>query len=307
MRAGKFDDARRLLDDILKRNPAELRALLARAQIEERAGKPAAAVPFLEAAIKVQPAEIEPRIEMMRVQTALGDKEKVAFAAADLARSQSTNPAVVDLAAQALFSVGKTEEGLDLFRQMQSAFPDAPQTHDRYGQALVHVGRLDEARTAFDRAISADQRYMPAWIDRIALEQKTNGLDAAMAIAEKAKAKNPDNPAAVVLPADLFLSAGKLRDAEDGYRKAFEQKPSSLTAIRLFQAIAKKGDHPSADALLAGWIDKIRTMSPPTSPLPATCCPGRTTVTRRPSTRRWSKSSRAMPSFSTIWPGPMAI
>jgi len=256
MQAGKFDGARRLLDGILSRNPTDLRALLARAQIESRTNMPAAAIAILNVAIGAHPAEVEPRIQLMRVQSVLGDNDKVAATATELARTQSANPAAVDLAARTLIAVGKTDAGLSLYRKLGADYPESPQLHERYGQALALAGKPDEARAAFDRAIAADPRYLSAWIDRIALEQKVSGLDAAMVIAEKAKAKNPDNAAAMVLPGDLFLSAGKMSEAEACYRKAFEQKPSSVTAIRLFEVIAKKGEHATADALLEDWINK---------------------------------------------------
>ena len=254
MQAGKFDPPRKLLDDILKRSPTDLPALQARARIESRANKPAAAIPYLESAIRANPAEVDPRIQLMRAEAALGDKEKLANAAMDLARSHSADPAAVDLAARTLFSVGRNAEGLNLYRQLQSNFPLSPQLHERYGQALALVGQQDDARTAFDRAIATEPHYLPAWISRIALEQKMKGADAAMALAEKAKLGNPDNPAALILPGDLLLAAGKTNDAEASYRKAFEQKPSSITTLRLFHAMTRKGDRAGADALLTGWI-----------------------------------------------------
>ncbi len=254
MQAGGFDAARRLLGGILARKPADLPALLARAQIESRAAKPAAAVPFLETAIRTHPAEIAPRIQLLRAQSALGDKEKLTATALDLARTQAANPAAIDLAARALFSVGRTEDGLNLYREMQSRFPEVTQAHERYGQALALLGRDEEARTAFDRAISADPGNMPAWVGRIALEQKMSGLDAATALAEKAKLRNPNSSVAQVLPGDLLLSAGKAAEAEAYYRRAFEQSPSSVSAIRLFHVLARKGNRADATALLTAWL-----------------------------------------------------
>lgn len=254
MQAGGFDAARRLLDGILTRKPADLPALLARAQIEPRAGKPAAAVPFLETAIRTHPAEIAPRIQLLRAQSALGDKDKLTATALDLARTQAANPAAIDLAARTLFSLGQNDAGLNLYREMQSRFPEVAQAHERYGQALALLGRDEEARTAFDRAISADPVNMPAWVGRIALEQKMGGLDAATALAEKAKLRNPDSPLAQILPGDLLLSAGKTDEAEAYYRKVFEQSPSSAPAIRLFHVLARKGNRADADALLTNWL-----------------------------------------------------
>lgn len=256
MQAGNFEHARALLDPILKRNPTDLRAFLARAQIEQRANKPAAAEPFLEAAIKDHPDEIAPRAQLIQVEIAQGHQDKAASTASDLARSQPKNPSAIDIAARTLLAVGHVEDGLALYRDLQTALPDNAQIRERYGLALSAAGKTEEAKAALDRAISVDQRYMSAWSNRVSLELKSNGLESALAIAEKAKLKNPDNPVAAILPGDLLRSAGKAAEAEAAFRKAFEQKPSTITAGRVFGAIVQKGNHAEADAFLLQWIQK---------------------------------------------------
>lgn len=255
IREGRFDSARHLLDGILQRKPTDLRALLARAQVESRANQPAAAIVLLETAIRHHPGEIPPRVQLLRAQSALGDRDKLAATALDLARTQADNPAAIDLAARALLSVGRNEEALELYRQMQTRFPDMAQAHERYGQALTLLGRDEEARTAFDRALSTDARYLSAWNGRIMLEQKTNGLDAALAMAEKARIKNPDAPPLQVMTGDLLLAAGRTAEAARAYDKALKQTPSSLAAIRLSQVLANKGEPDAADAVLTTWLD----------------------------------------------------
>lgn len=254
MQAGKFDDARKRLEDAAKRGPVDIRLLMTRAQVEIRAGQPAASVPFLEQAIVARPAELEPRLLLIRALNATGQRDKMASVAADIARSQSDNPAAIDTAARTLLATGRTEEGLALYRQLTVNQPQSPQAHERYGLALASIGRLDDAKLALDRAISADQRYIPAWVNRAALEEKTKGLEAAEAIAEKAKNRNPNTPAAIVLPGDVYMAAGKVDLAEKQYRQAFQDKPSSVTALHLFQALVKKGDDAGATALLQGWL-----------------------------------------------------
>lgn len=254
IRQERFTDARRVLDGILKRKPTDLRAQLARAQVESRANQPAAAIVLLQTAIRNHPGEIPPRVQLLRAHSALKDGEGVAATALDLARTQADNPSAVDLAARALLSVGRNEDGLELYRQMQTRFPDMAQAHERYGQALSLLGRDEEARIAFDRAISTDSRNLSAWNGRIMLEQKTGGLDAALAMAEKARIRNPDNPAIQVMTGDLLLAAGRTAEATRSYDEALKQTPSSLAAIRLFQAQANKGDAAAGDVLTT-WLD----------------------------------------------------
>jgi len=259
MQADKADESRRLLDAVLLRNPSDLSALIVRAKIEIRSNNPTAAIPFLEKAISYNPTKVEPRMEMMRLQIVLGEIDKASQTAKDLALTQSTDPAVVNNAARALLQMGKTDDALTLYRQMIKDFPQSPQSFENYGVALAAIGKQEEARDALDKAIALDRRDLSAWVNRIALEQKMNGLDAAMVIAEKAVLMNPTNPASLVLPGDLYMAAGMLDKAEDYYRKAYEQKPSSLTVFRLFKATAQKGNNAAADALLEAWIAKNPT------------------------------------------------
>ncbi|MDR3437880.1 XrtA/PEP-CTERM system TPR-repeat protein PrsT [Telmatospirillum sp.] len=256
MQAGNFDHARAMLDAILKHDPADLRALLAREQIEERANQPAAAIPFLEDAIRAHPNEMDPRVRLIQVQLNQKNQDKAALAASDLARSRPDDPTAVDIAARTLFSVGKIDDAIALYQKLQGNFPDSAPIHERYGQILTAAGKTDQAKVAFDRAISADQKYMSAWFNRVILEQKLNGLDAAMTIAEKAKLKNPDDPGAVALPGDLLLSVGKLPEAEAYFRKSFEQKPTTVAANRVFRVLVQKGDNDGADAFLGQWLQK---------------------------------------------------
>jgi putative PEP-CTERM system TPR-repeat lipoprotein len=256
MVAGNFDHARSLLDGILNRSPGDLRALLQRERIEERAGKPEAALPFLESAITNHQDEVEPRVRMMQLQMSLGNSDKATLAAMDLARTQAGNPAAVDMAGRALFSLGKIDECLALYQKLQAAFPDSPEAHERYGLVLNAAGKTDLAKIAFDRAISADQRYIPAWFNRVMIEQRTAGLEPAMVIAEKARTRNPNEPAAAVLPGDLLMSVGRYTEAETSFRKTFEQKPSSMTANRVYRVLAQKGDHAGAQAFLQQWLAK---------------------------------------------------
>jgi predicted Zn-dependent protease len=186
----------------------------------------------------------------------LGDKENAALGATDLARSQAGNPSAVDLAARTLMALGMTSDALNLYARLQMALPDSAQTQLRYGKALVAADRAEDARAAFDRAVAIDQQFMPAWIERIGLEQKMKGPDAAMTVAEKAKAKNPDNPAALALQGDLLLGTGRAGEAADNYRQMLALKPSPLLLLRLCKAKTQEGDGTAAGALMAEWVQK---------------------------------------------------
>jgi putative PEP-CTERM system TPR-repeat lipoprotein len=254
MRNENFDHARTTIDDLLSRAPNDLRALMVRVRIEVRAGKPEAVVPYLRTAISAYPDEAEPRIQLMQTLAGLGRTDDAILAVDDLVRTQPHNPAAIDLAARTYLALKQPAKGIELYRRLQSSFPESPAIHQRLGQVLAGLNRLEDARTALDRAVSADRGFIPAWRSRVLLELKMNGFDAAEAVVAKAVAQNADNDEARLLEGDLLTAAGRLPEAEKSYASVLAAKPSSVAAGRVFRTVLQQGDRPRARAVLIDWL-----------------------------------------------------
>lgn len=254
IRNNQFDHGRTVLDGILARTPTDLQALLARAQIEVRTNNLSAAGNFLDTAISAHPDEIEPRLQMIRAQLAQGNRENAALAAGDLARALPGNPTAVNIAAQTYLALGKRDEALSLYRQLQAAYPDSPQALQWLGEAYATVGMVNDARAAFSRSVAINQHFVPGWARLADLEGKANGLDAGLVVARKAASLNSDDPAALMLPANLLVSAGKPDEAEDDYKKILEKYPTGAVFEHLFQTVVRRGDRGRARVLADDWL-----------------------------------------------------
>ena len=256
MRGDDFARARKIIDDLLDRNQSDLRVLMARVRIEARANQLAAMLPFLRTAISAHPEEPEPRIQLIQALVGLGQVQDAGLAVDDLVRTQPRNPAAIDMAARTLLSLKKNDEGIKLYQKLQNDFPNSPQIHERLAQALLAVGRSEEARTALDRATSADRTYLSAWINRAMLELRLSGFDAAKDIANKALSQNPQNDNARVLTADLLVAAKRFPEAEAAYTAVLAQSPSSIAINHLYRAIILQGDRPRAQKVALEWLAK---------------------------------------------------
>lgn len=254
LRNEAFDHARQTIDGLLSRKPADLRALMIRARIEARAGQPDRMVGFLQTAIAAHPDEADPRIQLMRTLAGLGQTAEAVQAADDLARTQPRNLAALDQAAQLYLALKEPAKGVDLYRRLQASHPESSAIHLRLGQALVGLNRLEEARTAFDRALSADRASIPAWRSRAQLEFAMKGDAAALAVVTRALAQNPDSDEARVLEGDVLTAANRLPDAEARYAAALAAHPSAVAAGRLYRVLIQQGDRPRARAALVAWL-----------------------------------------------------
>jgi putative PEP-CTERM system TPR-repeat lipoprotein len=254
MGSGDFDRARGELEQILKSKPTDLRVLMERAAIEGRANNLPAMISFLERAANANPTELEPRNVLLKVLASGVDPARAATMASDLAHAQAHDPRAVDLAIQTLLGLGKTEDALLLLKKMESDFSEDITVGQRVGQIYMRLGLWPAAATIFDHLLASNTTLLPVWAERISVEFKLNGLDAAMTLAAKAQRQNPTNELAKLLTGDLLIRAGRRTEAEAAYRKLLVQSPSPAVMARLFHAVVVNGDHTKADKIMADWL-----------------------------------------------------
>jgi tetratricopeptide (TPR) repeat protein len=130
-------------------------------------------------------------------------------------------------------AVSRYEEALGHARAGIEADPDNPQSHFQLGEALLGLGRLDEAAAAFDRAEELYPRYIietiglreMAWI-----EQYNEGVDlveqedmeGAIENFKRADRIYPYRPEAVLNLASAFAQMGRYEESEAAFARVLE-------------------------------------------------------------------------------------
>ena len=161
-------------------------------------------------------------------------------------------PEALELLGACLGAQGRHAEALEsIDRAFRSRAPTAAGLHNR-AQALLALGRAQEARGDLDRALSLDPRSSPAWaaLGR-ALETLADRAGAEQAFRRAAELQ--PSPAAFYNLARFLYDDGRPEAAIAGYRKALALDPS-LAAARNNLAIALReaGRLEEAIALLEG-------------------------------------------------------
>jgi tetratricopeptide (TPR) repeat protein len=119
-----------------------------------------------------------------------------------------------------------------LFASALELGADYARAHVNLGVAFARLGRVDEARTHYDRAISLEPTRANAWFDRGVLRRRTGDLSGAISDFEHALSLEPDD---VDARFDLGLSLLELNrpdEAAGAFREVLARQPYDADALR---------------------------------------------------------------------------
>lgn len=254
LREGRADAARQQLDAALTRQPDDLPLLMERANVERRTGQWDAATAVLKTAILRQPRAIQPKAALLEVHATTGNTAQALAVGREMVGMAPTDPSVVDLVATTAIRLGSPEDGIAYYEKLLAARPSDAAVSFRYGQVLAEMGRLQDASRLLNRAVADDPTLIAAWGTLTAVTFKLKGEQAALDIASKALAHNLRNETLGVLPSDVATWAGRLTEAEKGYRAAYAGKPGTISVQRLFQCLIAQNKPAEAIQIMQDWL-----------------------------------------------------
>jgi len=248
-------EAERLLGEILRQEPGHVEAT---AQLSAAAmpGAPRAqeARAVLEAVQSAAPAEPVLALALANVLLRGGDAPRaVAVLAADPIRSRAI-PAVTLARAEARAAAGQWTEAEEDSREALAAAPESTAAHRQLAGLMVRAGNARGAEALIQQGL----RNKP---DDAALQQtlaglvlQSQGLEAAMAAAERLAQQPAARPASLTLPGDLLVTARRPEDAARAYAAAAKTDASSALAVREAAAWRAAGKPADAVRVLKAWL-----------------------------------------------------
>jgi len=285
----RADDARKLIKEVLDRNPhdndallmrgelglrpdpagavADLRAvlrdqpgsvavqrLLARAYIAN--GEPALAEQALRAAMEAAPADIPVRLELAQLLIRRQEPERATALLEDSVRKAPTDAA----AREALTRVYLSEHNFAGARvnadALETLLPKAALGPYLAGLAAQGENRLDDSSRDFDRALSLQPRAMDALTALVRLELTRGRTAAAFARAQQAADQDAQDPIPYNLLAELYLGTKDFKRATEAAERAIAISPGWWAARRsLARVRLSSGDTAGA---LAAYADALK-------------------------------------------------
>jgi putative PEP-CTERM system TPR-repeat lipoprotein len=244
----------------LELDPKSERASIGLARIALARADRTAAKQILERAIGEEPAAVESRLVL--AELALQDKDPARMnALLEQVLSMAKNrPYALNRVGQVLLQASQYDAALTRFSDAASA--GIEEANVNAAVTLIALGRTDDARGRLEASV----RQRPGWAAPVAY---LVALDAGQQRYEQALARigaleQAGGPAwaANELRGDVHVAAGQHADAIAAFENAFQERPTSSLAVKLFRVRTAAGMR-SPEASLESWLERQ-----PRDPLP---------------------------------------
>jgi protein O-GlcNAc transferase len=250
----RFAEAVRLAPQIAEGHEALGTALLA-------LNRPAEAEAELEKAAHLKPgdAAIEGNLAIAVWHASDGSKAVPHFEAALRLGLSSQDPAFFDAYARALADVGRRDEALKQFAAEQRITGPRAEIDDAVGTVHAQMEQWDEARAAFERALTENSNYTQARIHLASVYRQQHDFHAAIAALEPAAKADPPNAAVLAEYGRALADAGQDEPAAAALARAVQLQPGLPGAAGdLAMALQRLGRQQEA----IPWFEKAISAEP---------------------------------------------
>ncbi|MBV8913137.1 MAG: PEP-CTERM system TPR-repeat protein PrsT, partial [Acetobacteraceae bacterium] len=248
-------EAEKLLTEMLDKNPAmpEPLSLLAGLYLEESNRGPDA-VKLAERARAAAPTNLGIVAGEAELLARLGDLQR-AQDVLDSAKVNGVTPvALLPTLGRIQLALGQNDAAKASFAALVAAEPNNLLAVRAQVELLARLKEFDAARDAAQQAVQRQPGNLAALELRLAVELQDQGLDPALAVADRLRAEPANMPAAAVLKGDLLMGARRFKDAAAAFSDEFKREPSSALVVRLAAAEQAGGDPQAANAELTRWL-----------------------------------------------------
>jgi cellulose synthase operon protein C len=258
VRAGKPDLAAARYTELLKREPRNVNAMLAMAEISKgQSGTLQAANTWLEKAVATNPRDgklwlhaMQHHLRRLNPAAAVSWGQRGMTAVPD-------NVEIQYLLADVLLSTGDAEQANSIISKLVAAKPDVVPYRLLAAKALVAGKRATAARSHMNKALELEPESVPVNGANVALLFAEGKSDQAVAAARSFQKRNPKQPMASWMLADVLERQGDKPGSQVAAKQALDAAPAPDAALRYLSLLGRQGNTAGASQFASDWLTKF--------------------------------------------------
>lgn len=251
---GKPQDARARLDALIKKDPKDVQALLAMAELRnaENAVDPEVQV-LLARAVEAAPLNPVPRLRLIDQQLRQNEAQKAMTTAQTAVAALPDVPDLLDALGRAQLASGDANQAIGSFNRLVGLMPRSPLPFMRLASVHVAGKNADAAAQALKKALEIQPDHLPAQRGLMELVMQAGDNARALALARSVQTQRPKEGVGFALEGDVHAQAKNWAGAAQAYRNGLKLASSAELAIKLHTVLSAAGQTAEANRVAADW------------------------------------------------------
>jgi len=251
----KPDDAKKRFEAMLVKDPKNVQALLAIAELRTQSGgSPDEVAALIGKAIAENPTQPTPRLALIRHYLRIKDTKKAVIAAQDAAAALPDQPEIVNALGSTQLAAGDVEQALATFGTLAKLQPNSSQVLARLAQVQIATKDNEAARRSLRRALAIKPDLVDAQRTLIQLDVGAGRIKEAVATAREVQKQRPKESTGFTLEGEIHGSQKDWKPAVAAYRAGLKQVGTADLAVRLHAIHGAAGQTAEADKFAAAWL-----------------------------------------------------
>jgi putative PEP-CTERM system TPR-repeat lipoprotein len=252
----KFGEAKGIYQDMIKRNPSDLRNYLALAQLGLQSGNPQEAVSTMQSLVAGQPDLPAGHAALARAQLAAGNTGAAIETMKTATQRWPDDEDVLATAGQVFLTAGQPANAVAPFKALVARQPQSVGAYEFLATALFVSGDAAGALTQIDKALTIAPGTPGLRFQRAQFLAETGKLPEAVRIASDLRASYPQSPRFAELDGALALAQRRFDDAVVAFKAAVARDANTENVTRLATAQVGAGRPDEAEQTLKDWLQK---------------------------------------------------
>ena len=251
----KPDDARKRFEALIAKNPKNVSALLALAELRARSGGTEAELAdLITRAITANPSEKAPRLLLVNLYLRGKDYKKALSVAQSAVAAVPDSPELLDALGRAQQLSGDSNQALATFNKMASMQPSSPLPQMRLAEVYLAARNKDAATQSLRKALDIKPDMLEAQRALIVLAIEAKNYPEATSIARNVQKQRPKESVGYEVEGNIALGQKKWDVAAEAYRVGLKQAPFTELAINLYSVLGLSGKIADQEKLANGWL-----------------------------------------------------
>jgi putative PEP-CTERM system TPR-repeat lipoprotein len=247
--------AKKRMEEILSKEPANEQALLTLAEIEAATGGSKESVAtVLKGGVRANPASPALRLALINVYNQANDRKEALAAAAAAVSALPTNPQLLETLGLLQQAYGDTGAAIETFAKLVTQVPQSPSPLLRLAAAQFAAKDYDSAIASLRKADQLRPDSIEARRQIVAVQLASGRTQDALNEARTVQKARPEEAAGYALEGDVMAAQKQFGQAADAYRQAMRLQPAAPYVVRLHAMLNEAGKASEGDAVAAQWI-----------------------------------------------------